>query len=373
MGKQQRATTVVGIDVSKDCLDVSVQRGGGQVQDGQFANALPQWRTLLRWMRQGATPVRVVLEATGVYHLDLAVFLQAQKKVEVMVVNPQAAHNFAQACMQRAKTDRVTAGMLREFAARMVFVPWQPPRREVLQVRTLARRVEALKQQRAAEKNRLHAAQSSALTPAAVRADIQANLDQLEQRITALSAAAVRQIESDPDMRQRYEQLLSVTGVAAASAVQLLAELLVLPPDMTVRQWVAHCGLDPRPFESGSSVQRPVRISKQGNARLRAALYFPALTAMQHDPHVQAFADQLRARQCAGLQVVVAVMRKLLHAIFGMWKHASPWCGEKFFALHSARAAAVQPATGDTMDEVRNLKPPSPRAAVSAPSRVPCP
>lgn len=344
MGKQQRGTTVVGIDVSKDHLDVSRQRTGGEVQEEQFANAQPQWRTLLRWMRKGSAQVRVVLEATGTYHLDLALFLHAQKKVEVMVVNPRAAHNFAQACMQRAKTDRVTAAMLREFGARMVFVPWQPPPRQVLEVRALARRIQALKQQSAAEKNRLHAAQSSALGPAAVRADIEANVDQLEGRIAALSAAAVQQIDSDPDMRRRYEQLLSVTGVAATSAVQLLAELLVLPPDMTVRQWVAHCGLDPRPFESGSSVQRRVRISKKGNAHLRAALYFPALTAMQHDPHVRAFAAQLRARQREGLQVVVAVMRKLLHAIFGMWKHASEWRGEKFFALNSARAAALQPA-----------------------------
>jgi len=144
--------------------------------------------------------------------------------------------------------------------------------------------------------------------------------------------------------RSAGASLRSAGAEGASSAVQLMAELLVLPPDMTVHQWVAHCGLDPRPFESGSSVHRPVRISKRGNARLRAALYFPALTAMQYDRYVQAFADHLRARQCAGLQVVVAVMRKLLHAIFGMWKHASSWRGEKFFALASLQAAAVPPA-----------------------------
>ena len=145
-------------------------------------------------------------------------------------------------------------------------------------------------------------------------------------------------IAGDPELQRLYRRLLSVTGIAQASAVQLLAELVVLPPDMAVRQWVAHAGLDPRPFDSGSSVHRPVRISKQGNARLRAALYFPAMTAMRHETHVTAFAQKLGTRGLTGLQVVAAVMRKLLHAIYGMWKHDSDWQGEKFFAAAGVRA-----------------------------------
>jgi transposase len=339
--KKTRGETVVGIDVSKDWVDVAVQRPGGTVEQERFANEVGAWRRLVRWVKKNRRPVRVVLEATGVYHFDLAVFLHAQKDVAVMVVNPRAARHFAAATMQRAKTDAVTALVLVEFAARMEFVPWQPPRAAVLTLRALARRLTALKQQSAAEKNRQQAAGVGEQTPAVVQADIAANVAQLGQRIATLTAEAVTLITGDPELAARYERLQSVPGIAQASGVQLLAELAVLPPELTVRQWVAHAGLDPRPFESGSSVRRPPRISKQGNARLRTALYFPALTAMQHETHVRAFAAQLRTRGLEPMQVVVAVMRKLLHALYGMWKHQADWRGEKFYALGGPATPAV--------------------------------
>lgn len=322
----------MGIDVSKDSLDVTRQRETDQPERGQFGNELPDWRKLMRWASKRATSVRVVLEATGIYHFDFALFLHAQKNVEVMVVNPRAARCFAEATMRRAKTDGVTADVLLEFAKRMPFVPWQPPRPEVLAVRTVARRISALKDQLAAEKNRLHAAESCAVTPPVISEDIRGNIAQLETRIEELTAEAVRLIRNDSQMLGRYEQLISIKGVAETSAVQLLAELLVCPPDMTARQWVAHAGLDPRPFDSGTSVHRPARISKKGNARLRAILYFPAMSAMQHDKNVKAFAENLAGRKLEGMQIVAAVMRKLLHAIHGMWKHDTNWDGKKFYA-----------------------------------------
>ena len=96
---------------------------------------------------------------------------------------------------------------------------------------------------------------------------------------------------------------------------------------------MAHAGLDPRPYESGTSVHRPRRISKVGNRHLRAALYMPALVAIQHEPNVKAFYDKLVAAGKKPVQTVVAVMRKLLHAIWGMLKHDEDFDGNKFFRL----------------------------------------
>jgi transposase len=115
--------------------------------------------------------------------------------------------------------------------------------------------------------------------------------------------------------------------------MRILAELLVLPDDLAAPQWVAHAGLDPRPYESGTSVHRPRRISKVGNRHLRAALYMPALVAIQHEPNVKAFYDKLVAGGKKPLQAVVAVMRKLLHAIWAMLKHDEDFDGNKFFRL----------------------------------------
>ena len=140
-------------------------------------------------------------------------------------------------------------------------------------------------------------------------------------------------IRAHAALGRAFERLTSVRGIATHSAVQLLPELLVLPADMTVRQWVAHAGLDPRACQSGTSVDKPARISKLGNAHIRRALFMPALVAVQHEPHVKAFFDTLVARNKTPLQAYVAVMRKLLHAIYGMFRTDTDFIGEKFYAV----------------------------------------
>ncbi len=100
---------------------------------------------------------------------------------------------------------------------------------------------------------------------------------------------------------------------------------------MDVRQWVAYAGLDPRHHTSGSSVEKKPRISKAGNQHLRRALYMPALVAIVHEPHLCAFYQHLLARGKCKMQALVAVMRKLLHAIFGMFKHHQAFDGSKVY------------------------------------------
>jgi transposase len=96
---------------------------------------------------------------------------------------------------------------------------------------------------------------------------------------------------------------------------------------------VAHAGLDRRPYESGSSVHRPRRISQVGNRHQRAALHMPALVALHHEPNAKAFCDKLVAAGKKPMQAGVAVMRKLLHAIRGMLKHDRDFDGNKLFKL----------------------------------------
>jgi transposase len=91
--------------------------------------------------------------------------------------------------------------------------------------------------------------------------------------------------------------------------MQLLAELSILPSDLTVREWVAHSGLDPAHEISGSSVRKASRISRAGNRHLRRALYMPALVASRCDPHTKAFFESLLARNKARLQALIAVAR----------------------------------------------------------------
>ena len=321
-----------GIEVSARTLLVALGREGRAASPREFPNTAEGHQAVLRWLKSRQRPVRIVMESTGLYGLDLALCLD-RAGMALMVANPRAARHFAQAMMQRSKTDRLDAEVLRQFAARMPFVAWRPPSAAAFNLVAVARRLEALTEMLAAEKNRLHAASLSEALPVIIRRDIQRSILNQQRAIERLTRAAQEFVVSDPELGRRYQLLLSIPGFGATSALHTLAELALLPAGMDVRQWVAYAGLDPRQHTSGSSVEKKPRISKTGNKHLRRALYMPALVAVVHEPHLRAFYEHLLARGKAKMQALVAVMRKLLHAIFGMFKHHQTFDGAKVYAL----------------------------------------
>lgn len=330
----------VGIDVSAKTLEVAYRDDRGGVVRQTFENEPAQHGALVRHLikRSRKATVRIVLEATGVYHLEAAMALDGAG-MEVMVVNPRAAAHFAKATMQRSKTDALDAEMLLGFASSMQFERWQAPDRARLQLRMIARRIHALTAMVAEEKSRLHATEQIAQMRAIERS-LGATIKALGKEIDKLHAEALKVIGSDTVLSRRFELLQSIKGIAEKSGVAILAELSMLSEDMTDRQWVAHAGLDPRQFESGTSVRGRTKISKRGNAHLRAALYKPAMTACRYQSGIDLYAHRLRARGKAPLQVHVAVMRKLLHAIRAMFATDQPFDASRF----TPAAVAVETA-----------------------------
>lgn len=325
----------VGCDVSKATVDVCVQ-AEGRVFERRFANDEAGHTRFINWLLAFERPVRVVLEATGNYSLDLSLSLHEAEGVELMVANPSATRQFARAQMRRSKTDRVDAAVLADFARRMEFVVWEPPSAAILALRGMARRMHALTVERTREQARRHQAATTRTTPSIVVNDIEVNIRHLERRIEEMLRQAIKLIRAHDDMTAVFERLTSVRGIAEKSAIMILPEILVLPRGMSVRQWVAHAGLDPRKYSSGDSVEKRERISKMGNVRLRQALYMPALVAIKWEPNVGAFYDQLIARGKKPIVAVVAVMRKMLHAIYGMLKNRADFDGDKFYQLPHA-------------------------------------
>jgi len=326
----------VGIDVSARTLVVALERDHqpGR-QRREFLNTAVGHEGLIQWLSKSATAVQVCIEATGLYSLDLALALHRAEGIEVMVANPRAIADFAKALLQRSKTDQLDAEVMLEFARRMPFVAWQPPSSPQLDLRALMRRITGLKLVSQQEKNRLHSVSQSAEITPLVRKDIQSHLVQLERHVEKLEHQAETIVQADRELARQFCHLVSVRGIARVSALHLLAELVVLAPDMTARQWVAHAGLDPRHHESGTSVHKPTRISRAGNRYLRSALFMPALVATQHDPNIRAFYQKLVDHGKTKMQAIVAVMRKLLHALHGMLRTDSDFVGEKFFVIPS--------------------------------------
>jgi len=322
-----------GIEISAKNLVVRLRRGGDLEPMRKFTNTPEGREVVVRCLRRPGRVARVCLEASGLYGLDLALALSGAEGVEVMVANPRAVRHFAHALMKRSKTDPIDATVLEEFAARMPFQVWRRPAPNALALHALARRLRDLVIMQTAEKNRQHAAGLSKTIPAAVRRDLRRSLRAQELAIQRLTREALKLIGKDPELRERFTLLDTVPGIGETSAVQILGELVVLAPDLDARQWVAAAGLDPREYTSGSSVYKKPRISKAGNPHLRHALFMPALVAVQHDPYLRGFYLHLQAQGKVKMQALVAVMRKLLHAIHAMFKNHAAYDGSKLFHL----------------------------------------
>jgi transposase len=259
----------VGIDVSARDLTVSVASKTTQ----SFENNAKGHRAISRLvLRCAKGDVQICVEATGSYSLDLCFHLQSCG-LRVMVANPRAVSNFAKAMMSRSKTDPMDAEVLREFAERMPFVEWVPPAQAALELRAASRRLDSLSNMLTREKNRLHAARATKTTISIVSDDLKSSIKHFEGRMERLIKKIESFIKTEPLLHARYRRLQTVRGIAARSAIRLLGELATMPADMSPKQCVAHVGLDPRQHQSGSSIDRPARISKRGNGYVRSALY----------------------------------------------------------------------------------------------------
>lgn len=343
----QNIRTWAGIDVSARKLSVHRERDGRE-EAREFANDASGHRELSRWLGRAA---RVCLEATGVYHLQLALALRAAD-VDVMVVNPRVAKDFGRALANRSKTDRVDARTLLEYGRRMAFVAWTAPSQAVLELRELARRLRDLVEIAAEEKNRLHATSAAGISRTVI-ADVEAHLGHLGRRIKQIEQAAVEVVRADADLLEQFEIVGAARGIATRSAILLLAELAVLDRGMSTKQVVAYAGLDPRVHESGTSVSKPPRISKAGNARLRATLYMNAIAAIRHDRGARLFYARLVARGKKPLQAVVAVMRKLLHGLWTALGRRVPFDSSVLFAASLREAESSDSAVAAHQPEPR--------------------
>lgn len=319
-----------GIDVSAAELVVVVLMESGPMRSKSFANHARGHRALVAWLRKLGRAARVSLEATGIYSLDLALALEAAEGIEVAVLNPRLVNRFAET-MRRSKTDKADAEVLSEYSLRMPFEPWRRPSQSALALRGIARHLAALTVDHTRQKNRLGTAQASLAMPGCVVRDLKRGLQALERRMAGLRREARAVAAGDAELERRFHLLRSVPGIAEWSGIQLLGELSLLAPELTARQWAAHSGLDPAHTVSGSSVRKPSRISRAGNRNLRRALYMPALVGAHYDPHLKAFYASLLERGKAKLQALIAVARKMLHAIYGMFRSNSTYDGARLF------------------------------------------
>lgn len=312
---------VLGIDIAKLKFNVCLINPKEKLRHRLFPNTATGFAQLKEWLaKQGVPKVHACLEATGTYSEPLALFLHEAGQ-RVSVVNPAAIKAFAQSRLSRTKTDKVDAELIARFCQAQEPPAWSPPAAEVRELQALVRRLEALIEMRVAEENRL----SSGVTVGAVRESIQAHLLYLNEQIKRTEELIREHINSHPTLKRQSALLDSIPGIGETTAAVLLAEITDLKQYRSARQVAAYVGLVPRERQSGSSLRGRARLSKIGNARLRKALYFPAITALRCSSFFKAWAERLQERGKCKMTVICAVMRKLVHLAYGVLKSGKPF------------------------------------------------
>ena len=293
------SVSVLGIDIAKQKFDAALLVDG-KTKHKTCKNSAEGFETLMLWLeKQGIQKVHVCLEATGSYGEDLAIYLHEAGHI-VSIVNPARIKGFAQSELIRTKTDKIDAALIARFCLAMKPGAWIPPSPEIRSLRALVRRVDSLIDMRSQEKNRISTAHESVILM------IKEHIAYLDQEIEKI--------------KRRKELLDSIPGIGKATIPHILAELDDMEKFNHVRQMVAFIGLAPKETLSGSSIKGKPRLCKIGHARLRKALYMPALVSIQCNPVMIAFYNRLKDKGKNGKVIVCAIMRKLVHVIFGVLK-----------------------------------------------------
>jgi transposase len=323
-------TTFIGLDVGSRSVVMAWRKddrvGGRATFEQTPAGHAEAVRVLSK-----LAPTHVVMEATGIYHLDLATAL-AHAGLPVSVINPRCAKRFAQLKLTTTKTDAVDAALLAEYGQRLTPAPWTPPNASQLALRDLGRQVNRLTAERTRAKNRLHALGAKQSTLPLLITDEEEAIATLEQRITRLRQAALILIEASDKHHAQLKHMMAAPGIGEISAIALLAELNLLPPEMKAPQVSRHAGLDVALVQSGTSINTPSHMSKGGNIYLRSPLYMPAMSAIRLDPRVNAFYTALLGRGKKKRQAIGAVMRKYLTGLWACIRNDEDFDTAKLFS-----------------------------------------
>lgn len=325
---------VVGIDTSKDILDVNLSVLDDQAVphvkvSHKFDNADSGVNSLDYWIQKKqvpGVPLQVVMEATGVYHERVAYTL-AEKGYDVAIVLPSKIKHFFNSTNIRSVTDKIAAKQIAEFGLIKVLKSWKKPLPVFRTLKLLSREKNMLQEEKSAVINQRHAYTHS------YTEDMQP-IKRYNDRITFINEQ-LKEIENEINeiinkkenawLKDKINLICTTKGLGFKTVLSIVAETDGFNLIQNSRQLVCYSGYDVVFKESGSSVKKKTKISHRGNKFIRKALYFPALVAVEHDPRFAAFFERLFARQQIKMQSYVAVQRKLLILIYTLWKKNEPY------------------------------------------------
>ena len=304
---------VVGVDIAKDKFDVALLRDD-KYKTRIFKNNKNGFAEFISWLSNyDSQHAYVCLEATGIYGEALSNYL-FENNILVSVVNPAQIKGFGVSELSRTKTDNADAKLIARFCLAMNPTLWKPLPKEIRELRGLVKRLESLNAIRREEKNRLE------VSIDIVKDSIEKIIDVIDTEIKDLKDRINNHIDGNSALQEKKALLSSIPGVGEATIAQILSMMCTPERFSTPKQLASFAGLNPRHRQSGSSLNGRSHISKTGDTNFRKALYMPAISAKQHNPILKALYDRLLAAGKPKMLAICAVMRKLLHLIYGVLK-----------------------------------------------------
>ena len=302
----------VGIDISKDALDVCIEPGAEILHVPYDHQGI---ETICQRLKTEA-PTLIVVEATGGLEMRLSSELAALG-LNIAVINPRQARDFARATGQLAKTDRVDAAVLAAFAQAI-----RPQARALKDIETrtlddLVSRRRQLIAMRVQETLRLGTAASKPM-----QKSLNAHIAWLDKRIAEIDTDLTQRLRQSDVWRTKDDLLRGIPGVGCVTTQTLLAKCPELGT-LNRREIAALIGVAPLAHDSGK--HRGKRFVWGGRAEVRAVLYMAAVSAIRCNAAIKAFADRLKLAGKPTKVVIVACMRKLLTIMNAMLKNNAQW------------------------------------------------
>ncbi len=302
---------MIGVDVSKDKLDVAVRPDGERWQTANSEEAFPELIARLKALE----PELIIIEATG--GLERAVVAaMAAADLPVAMINPRQAREFARATGRLAKTDQIDADDLAFFGEAIRPEVRPLPEADVQELSALNARRQQLVEMITAERNRLH----TALPPA--RPSLREHIRWLEREKERIESKLQRRIDQNVTLRRKFKIMCSAKGVGPATSFSLLSDLPELGK-VNRKEIAALVGV--APFNRDSGRWRGKRTTWGGRASVRSALYIAALSASRHNPVIQAFYERLLEAGKPKKVALPACMRKLVVILNAMIKNGTMW------------------------------------------------
>lgn len=329
---KQVAKQVVGIDISKLKFDVTICISDvfckeSYITTDSFANSKAGFNKFIKWTRKQcdkSIATTYVMEATGVYHEELAYFLHGLNQ-RVVIMLPNKVKNFARCLNIKSKTDKIDSKIIAKMGVQQKLTLWQPPKPIFRKMRALTRMYQDLKQQKLAFTNHIEAFDHSFNEDIQmVRKGYDKIITSIDKQIDQCLVMLMEMIKSDSDISDRVANIQTIKGVGFITAVIVIAETAGFENINNGKQLTSYAGLDVVQRQSGSSVKGKSKISKKGNSRIRGALYVPAMSACKHNSKMKAYYQRVNKNKTVKKPGVVAIERKLLILIYTIWKKNEP-------------------------------------------------